>query len=370
MARIAHALGIVDRPPVGPVGTLRAHAGTAGWTLPAPTAGPDVVRTRASRRLFAGLTILVVLIGGAAGGAVALHRYLDIGAPNIPAIDLYQARVDSTPVLVTFRVGDQLIRWQSTPDDLRRNVTLWRRMHLADWNNVATPLREQGLDSMIDRYRAILMDPKSWDGMEVHDWDLVPQPVRTIAYRQMVVYWSGFYAVGAQYDLPPKLVTDTLAAIVMSESWFDHRGQLTNPDGSRDIGLGGASDFARERLRQLHAAGLVDVWLADPDYLNPWMATRFVALWMSLLLLEANGDLELAVRAYNRGIADARSGKGADYLEMVGRRLHRFIRNEDAPAAWDHVWRRSRELERELWPWITGRPERALTGPDSRRRWR
>jgi hypothetical protein len=318
--------------------SARVTFAAAAWRLRMPAV-----------RLESGLTVLAI------AAALWMHWRVQTVVPPLPTFDLNSALIDTRPVTVTIAAGGERVERLATVDEVRSDRGLWRQMHLANWSAVPASLQREALDRMLARYRSVLADPAVWDRMDASDWDLVPQPIRTIAYRHMVSYWSGFYQVGAQYALPPRDIADILAAIVMSESWFEHRGLHINVDGTRDIGLAEASEFARTRMRQLHALGRVDVYLSDEDYYNPWRAARFVALWMSLLLDEAGGDLPTAVRAYNRGINNANDAIGLAYYATVLRRLTRFIQNRNAPPAWDYVSTQSRELLQRDWPWIAER---------------
>ena len=287
---------------------------------------------------------MVIALAGAADRWLRTTTFATIPAAPAPVSHLFVAPV---ALSITVSTAGQRAPWVTTDQELRDSAEMWKRMHVADWDSVPAPLRAQGLDNMVRRYGHILNHPSAWDRMDGFDWDAVPQPIRTIAYRRMTAYWSGFYRVGAEFGLSAAVVSETLAAIVMSESWFDHRAQAVNRNGTLDVGLAQASPFARQRLRALHASGHVDANLTEDGYYNPWMGTRFVALWMLLMIEEANGDLDMAVRAYNRGSGDARDALGAEYLAAVQRRLAQYIRNGGAPPSWDYIWRQARELVRK-----------------------
>ncbi len=296
------------------------------------------------RRSLQRMAAAAIVLCGATAGAVWWLRAStaeSIPRPPAPAHGLFQSPT-SIEVMVTS--AGQRAPWMTTDVELRSSDEMWKRMHLDDWNLVPERLRHAGLDHMLLHYRDTLNSPALWDTMTTADWDDVPQPIRTVAYRRMIAYWSGFYDVGAAHNIDAGVVSETLAAIVMSESWFDHRAVARNRDGTLDVGLAQASQYARQRLRELHAAERANVSFTDSDYFNPWKATQFVALWMRLMLEEMNGDLDLAVRAYHRGQADAGDRLGAEYLAAVQRRLTRYIRNRNAPPSWDYMWNAARNV--------------------------
>jgi hypothetical protein len=304
-----------------------------------------------TRLVVAGVALLLIFLAGRAGWR-ALERSLETVEPAIAGVDLTRVFSDPTPVALTITAAWEHIPIVATREAVRTEATLWLRMHVGDWDGVPAALREEALAAMLARFTPVLADPARWDRMTAHDWDRVPQPMRALAYRHMVEYWCGYYGLGTPYGLAPRQVADTLAAIVMTESWFEHRAVNTNPWGNRDLGVAQASDGAREKLRAMFEAGMVDVRLDDEAYFNPWNGTRFVALWMRDLLARTDGDLDMAVRAYHRGIVRALAGEGEDYLEMVRRRRRAYIRNQSGSAAWSYLWRRDRALIGEAWPWL------------------
>jgi hypothetical protein len=310
---------------------------------------------------------VVVLVGAALPALVtdALHRYTATTLPAVATVRVADLYIDTTPVHLTITAAWQKVSFVATRDMVLSDATLWRTMQLEDWGSVPAPLQRDGLHAVLARYSGFLSDPHVWDRLTPEDWDLVPHPIRVLAFRHMTEYWRGYYGVGDEHGIPPRLVSETLAAIVMAESWFEHRAVNTNPWGNRDVGVAQASDGARSRMRAWFHAGDVDVLLSDAHYFNPWHGTRFVAVWMKWLLDQGSGDLDFAVRAYHRGPSGAARGEGAEYLDVV-RRRRRFLRDRDHPGAWGHLQERDRRFIVDAWPWLTAPRQ----GPERPAVWR
>ena len=263
-----------------------------------------------------------------------------------PAQDLWpEQRLRLPAVDLTLVEGSVMQGWHSAPtvvtaEEVRTDRFLWREMFFRNWDRLPNPLRQEGLQAMYARHLRVLRGPEVWGSMDAEDWDRVPQPMRAMAVLGMIDCWERLYLPGEPYGLGARSVADRMQAIAMSESWFVHRAVSENADGGEDIGIGQASAPSRSRIRVLHVRGLADFGLADDDYFDPWKATRALVFWFELLLVEAGGDLDLATRAYNVGMARARQGGGAAYLAAVERRERAYILGPPRSPTW--TWLRAR----------------------------
>jgi hypothetical protein len=278
--------------------------------------------------------LLTLLVGTLFLGHVWVERSMATTLPHVRAIS--PVLFDETPVPITITALWEKLPRVVTVHQLLTDHTLWRQMHFGDWDKVSSPLRERALAGMLRHYGPLLEGPEGWAALTVYDWDHVPHPIRAFAFQRMIEHWTSYYDVGAGYADNPKIVSDTVSAIVMAESWFEHRAFNENEWGNRDLGLAGCSNHCRAILAEMAAEGRVDFLLEeDRDYFDPRNGTRIAAIWFGRELVRADGDLDLAIAAYYRGLNAARRGEGQEYAANVHRLRRRYITGGDPPSpAW------------------------------------
>ncbi|HXW07737.1 MAG TPA: transglycosylase SLT domain-containing protein [Vicinamibacterales bacterium] len=293
-----------------------------------------MTKSRTSATLAALGLGLATGLGFVASPAV-VHRF-SIHPPTAPrALPAVETLLDLRPVSITFTIDWKKVSAQSTVERFARDPFFWRNMHFDDWDRLPSDVRDLGLRRMQARFAAAASGPRLWSTLGADDWDYVPQPVRLVVYPLMVDYWVREYAPGKDYGLTAGDVSPTLRAIVMAESWFEHRAFFENPWGNRDVGLGQCSNRCRRELWAEAAAGQLDFALADAHYFNPWLATRAAVVWFGRELDNARGDIDLAIRAYHRGFKAASRGDGDEYLATVTRLRRKYFSGEPpASATW------------------------------------
>ena len=291
--------------------------------------------------------VAVIVIASALSGAVWLQRFVTSGetpvamVPATPVVALSNPRtVEITLTTPTWtRVSDVV-----TVDQLHTDHRIWRQMHFGDWDRVSIAYRETALKAMIRAHADLFRGPGQWRTMTADDWDDIPQPIRAMVYLRMIWHWARTEAVGIEFGLAPELTAQTIAAIVMAESWFEHRALNVNVWGNRDLGLAQCSDFCRAEIAAMIARCELLFRPTEADYFNPWVATRIATVWLRRELRNANGDLDLAARAYHRGIDRALDDKGDRYIAKVQQLRDRYIRAQGSSETWRFLVREIRLL--------------------------
>lgn len=292
----------------------------------------------ASRSGPALVTILIAFLGFArvAGfAAPAVQYFVDVPAPAAPPGLLpYETVANLRPIEVTLTINWAKVRVPGTAEEFTSNPFYWRNMHFDDWDRLPEAIRNVALGRLLATSRHTAAGPAVWARLTAEDWDLVPQPLRAVVYPQMLAHWADVYGLTSLDALDPGDVLRTLSAVMMAESWFEHRGVNVNEWGNRDLGLGGCSDRCRRVLGEMGAKGDLDFVLAEDDYFNPWHATRALVVWFGLELARADGDLDVAVSAYHRGFRQAFDEKGQAYWRNVIRLRRTYFEGWNPSPTW------------------------------------
>jgi hypothetical protein len=286
--------------------------------------------------LARGLVITGVLSLAAAGAVAGLHAFVTArAAPAVaPAPALLLSVVDRRLVAITLTTPAWTkVREVVTVNALRTDHRLWRQMHVGDWDRIPAGIREPALRNMVGAYAAVFAGPRSWRSMSAADWDEVPQPIRAMAFLRMIWHWAAAEQVGVAFGLQPRRVAHSIGAIVMAESWFEHRAINENEWG-RDLGLAQCSTFCQRIMAAMALTGAIAFAPSEAGYFNPWVATRVATVWFKRELIRADGNVELAIRAYHRGLDEAMDERGDAYLARVLRLRRQYIREQTASASW------------------------------------
>lgn len=306
----------------------------------------DAAEPRKSGRPFLLATFLILMLALAAGAAV-LHGFVNARTPPLPppTIDVRAVLSDLRTVDITTTTPTwKKVSEVATIDQLHTDHELWRRMHFGDWDRIPQELRESALRAMIRAYTPLFRQPGAWQRMSLADWDRVPQPIRSMAFLRMIWYWARAERVGVPFGLRPDRMAQNIGAIVMAESWFEHMAVNENEWGNRDLGLAQCSDHCRAVIAEMAAAGTIRYEPSDSDYFNPWLGTWVATIWFNRELENAEGDVELAIRAYHRGIDAAMDEKGDGYLARVLQLRERYIRALGPSPSWQFLSERIAEL--------------------------
>ena len=316
---------------------------------PGISAAPPLVGHGPGRIVLAVLATAV--LAGALLAPLRVHDFAssrDTPSPIWPPSPL-RALSDLRPVEITITTPEWTkVREVVTVDRLRTDHTLWRQMHFGDWDGVPRAMREPALLAMTRAYAGALEGPRTWRRMSAAEWDVVPQPIRAIAYLRMIWFWAATEELGAEFGLAPEALAQTVGAIVMAESWFEHRALNENAWGNRDLGLAQCSDHCRAVLAEMALSGDIAFAPTERDYFNPWASTRIATVWFERELLRAQGDVDLATRAYHRGLDAAMDERGDAYVARVHRLRDRYIRTQGPSPSWRFLVRTIRDSH-----WLT-----------------
>jgi hypothetical protein len=282
---------------------------------------------------------VALLAAAAMAGAVAMARFhmwvTSRSAPTVAAPDILESLTDRRLVRITITTSS----WKTVPkvvplNQLGWDREVWRQMHFGDWDRLPSDVRERPLQRMAHVYDPLLRQPAAWRRMTAGDWDQVPQPIRAIAFLRMAHHWAVSRRVGGEFGLDPVRMGQTIGGIIMAESWFDHRAEHVNPYGNRDVGLAQCSNHCRRILAEMAKSGAIPFAPDEEDYFNPWIATWVATVWFERELGRAEGDVELAIRAYHRGLDAAMDERGTAYLANVLRLRERYVRTQRTSASW------------------------------------
>ena len=331
----------------------------------APASRAAVLRRRAAALGVAGVAALG-LAGRSAEAELLLNASLLIQRPVLPHApqgpDLLAALADSTPLPITTADGWRKRHVVVAADRVLHDRLLWRQMRFSDWDTVPAPYRVRAIHLMLRVYRYAFSEP-AWRRMDAADWDLVPQPVRAMAYVRMIRYWTARERVGAGFGLDSRSLVRTIAAIVMTESSFEHRAVNENAWGNRDLGLAQCSDHCRSELQRMFEDGDTSWRPAEADYFNPLVATRVATVWFDRELTRADGDIETAIRAYHRGIDRASDARGDAYLTAVLARRSRYFAGRSPSPTWRLLQNDTASIFTNLVPASAGVPSARVVVP-------